>query len=178
MTQALMKSEKQPWWLILMSGIVNIIIGVLLLSTPAKTVFVLTIALGVYWIVSGFFILVGMFMDHSSWGWKLFVGVLSVIAGFVILGHPIISAVSILPVIVLLLGINGLIIGIVMLIMAFQGGGWGSGILGVLSIIFGIILILNFTSPGMIIGLIWAAGILAIFGGIGELFQAFRQKAA
>jgi uncharacterized membrane protein HdeD (DUF308 family) len=178
MTEAIMKTQQKPWWLILMGGIVNIIIGVLLLAAPAKTVFVLAIALGIYWIVSGIFTLVAMFIDRSSWGWKLLIGILSILAGFVILSYPIMSALVLPSILILILGINGLIIGILMLIMAFQGGGWGIGILGILSIIFGIILILNFTSPAMVVGLVWAAGFLAIFGGIGELFQAFRQKAS
>ncbi len=175
---ATMETKQSPWWLVLMGGILNIIIGILLLTAPAKTVFVLVLALGIYWIVSGIFTLVGMFIDHSAWGWKLVIGALSIIAGIVILSYPIMSALTFPSILILLLGINGVIIGIVMLINAFQGGGWGAGILGVLSIIFGIILVLNYTSPAMIVGLVWAAGFLAIIGGVGNLFQAFRQRSA
>jgi len=175
---ASMETKQSPWWLVLMGGILNIIIGILLLTAPAKTVYVLVLALGIYWIISGIFTLVGMFVDHSAWGWKLFFGALSIIAGIVILSYPIMSALVFPSILILLLGINGVIIGIVMLINAFQGGGWGAGILGALSIIFGIILILNYTSPAMVVSLVWAAGILAIIAGIGNLIQAFRQRSA
>lgn len=177
-TEAMAIETKQsPWWLILMGGILNIIIGILLLTVPVKTVFLLVLALGFYWIVSGIFTLIAMFMDHSAWGWKLFMGALSIIAGIVILRYPLISAVTVPSILILILGIQGVIVGIISLIMAFKGGGWGAGILGALSIIFGVILMANFTAPGMVITLVWVAAIFAIVGGIFQLFQAFRQKA-
>ena len=178
-TEAMTLETKQtPWWLILMGGILNIVVGILLLTAPVKTTFVLVLALGFYWIVSGIFTLVGMFVDHSAWGWKLFIGFISIIAGITILRYPLISAVTIPSVIVLMLGIQGLIVGIFGLIMAFKGGGWGAGILGVLSIVFGLILMANFSAPGMILTLVWVAGIFALVGGLFEIVHAFQQRAA
>jgi uncharacterized membrane protein HdeD (DUF308 family) len=171
------KTEQHPWWLHLMSGIFNLIIGFLLLTVPVKTVFVLVVALGLYWIVSGMFVLVGMFVDHSAWGWKLFVGLISILAGTYILRYPLISAVTIPQIIILLMGIQGLISGIVMLVMAFKGGGLGSGILGALSVIFGGVLIANYSAPGMVITLVWVVAVFALVGGIGQIVQAFMQRA-
>ena len=177
-TEAMAFETKQtPWWVILMGGILNIVVGILLLTTPIKTTYLLVLALGFYWIVSGIFTLVGMFVDHTAWGWKLFMGILSILAGLVILRYPIISSLTIPTILILLLGIQGLIVGIIGLIMAFRGGGWGAGILGALSIVFGIILIANFSAPGMVLTLIWVAAIFAIVGGIFQLVQAFRQRA-
>jgi len=178
-TEAMTFETKQtPWWLILMGGILNVVVGVLLLSAPVKTTFVLVLALGFYWIVGGIFTLVGMFVDHTAWGWKLFMGLLSIAAGTVILRYPLISAVTIPSVIVLMLGIQGVIVGIIGLIMAFKGGGWGSGILGALSIVFGVILMANFSSPGMVLTLVWVAGIFAMVGGLFQIVHAFQQRAA
>jgi len=177
-TEAMTFETKQtPWWLILMGGILNIVVGVLLLTAPVKTTFVLVLALGFYWIVGGIFTLVGMFVDHTAWGWKLFMGLLSIAAGTVILRYPLISAVTIPSVIVLMLGIQGVIVGIIGLIMAFKGGGWGSGILGALSIVFGVILMANFSSPGMVLTLVWVAGIFAMVGGLFQIVHAFQQRA-
>jgi len=177
-TEAMTFETKQtPWWLILMGGILNVVVGVLLLSAPVKTTFVLVLALGFYWIVGGIFTLVGMFVDHTAWGWKLFMGLLSIAAGTVILRYPLISAVTIPSVIVLMLGIQGVIVGIIGLIMAFKGGGWGSGILGALSIVFGVILMANFSSPGMVLTLVWVAGIFAMVGGLFQIVHAFQQRA-
>ena len=177
-TEAMTFETKQtPWWLILMGGILNIVVGILLLTAPVKTTFVLVLALGFYWIVGGIFTLVGMFVDHTAWGWKLFMGLLSIAAGTVILRYPLISAVTIPSVIVLMLGIQGVIVGIIGLIMAFKGGGWGSGILGALSIVFGVILMANFSSPGMVLTLVWVAGIFAMVGGLFQIVHAFQQRA-
>ena len=171
------ETKQTPWWLILMGGILNVVVGVLLLSAPVKTTFVLVLALGFYWIVGGIFTLVGMFVDHTAWGWKLFMGLLSIVAGTVILRYPLISAVTIPQVLVLVLGIQGVIVGIIGLIMAFKGGGWGSGILGALSIVFGVILMANFSSPGMVLTLVWVAGIFAMVGGLFQIVHAFQQRA-
>ena len=170
------ETKQTPWWVILMGGILNIVVGILLLTAPVKTTFVLVLALGFYWIVSGIFNLVGMFIDHTAWGWKLFTGVLSILAGLVILRYPLVSALTIPSIIILVLGIQGFIVGIIGLIMAFQGGGWGAGILGALSIIFGVILMANFAAPGMAVTLIWVAAVFALVGGIFQIFQAFRQR--
>ena len=170
------ETKQTPWWVTLMGGILNIIIGILLLTTPVKTVYLLVVALGFYWILSGVFTLVGMFVDHSAWGWKLFMGIISILAGIVILRYPIISALTIPTLLILLLGIQGVIVGIIALVMAFKGGGWGAGILGAISIIFGVILIANFTAPGMVVTLVWVAAIFAIIGGIFQLVVAFQNR--
>jgi uncharacterized membrane protein HdeD (DUF308 family) len=173
---ATLETRQTPWWLQLLGGILTVIVGILLLTNPVQTTVALVWALGLYWVIQGIFTLIGMFMDHSAWGWKLFMGLLSIVAGVIVLRHPIASTAVIPTVLILLLGIQGLIVGIVMLVMAFKGGGWGMGILGVLSIIFGIILIANFAAPGATLAFIWAAGILAIAGGAIQIVQSIRQR--
>lgn len=172
------ETQKAPWWLILMNGVVNILLGMLLLSVPVKTVFALVLMLGMFWIIGGIFTLVGMFIDRTAWGWKLFSGLLSIFAGGAILRYPLISTVTIPAIIILLLGIQGLVVGVISLVMAFKGGGWGAGILGALSIIFGGVLIANYTAPGMIVTLVWVTAFMALFGGISQIFQAFQQRSA
>jgi uncharacterized membrane protein HdeD (DUF308 family) len=132
--------------------------------------------LGLYWLIQGIFTLVGMFLDHSAWGWKLFTGILSIIAGILVMRHPIASTLVLPNIAVLLLGIQGLIVGIVMIVMAFRGGGWGMGILGAVSIVFGIILILVYGELGTAAVFIWVVGIFAVVGGIVQAFQAFMQR--
>jgi uncharacterized membrane protein HdeD (DUF308 family) len=117
-----------------------------------------------------------MFLDHSAWGWKLFMGVLGILAGIVVMRYPIASALVLPSIYILLLGIQGLIVGIVSLVMAFKGGGWSAGILGALSILFGIILILNYANVGTILAFIWIVAILAIAGGLVQIFQAFSLR--
>jgi uncharacterized membrane protein HdeD (DUF308 family) len=170
------ETQRSPWWLTLMGGILSIIVGILLLTSPAKTVFTLVVALGVYWIISGIITLVGMFVDHTAWGWKLFIGLISILAGILILRYPIMATIEVPQVIVLLAAFQSLLIGVILLIMAFQGGGWGSGILGVLALLFGAILLMNYWKLAAVVGLIWFVAILAIIGGIAQLIFAFQQR--
>ncbi|MFN2219382.1 MAG: HdeD family acid-resistance protein [Anaerolineae bacterium] len=172
------ETRQVPWWLLLLGGILNVIVGILLLTVPGKTTLALVWVLGLYWLIQGIFTLVGMFLDHSAWGWKLFVGILGIIAGVLVMRHPIASALLLPNIAVLLLGIQGLIVGIVMIVMAFKGGGWGMGILGAVSIVFGIILILAYGELGTAAVFIWVVGIFAVVGGIAQSVQAFMQRRA
>jgi uncharacterized membrane protein HdeD (DUF308 family) len=159
-----------------------VIIGAILLWAPAKTAantyLLLVTLLGIYWIVSGVLDLVHMFTDHTGWGWKLFMGLISIIAGSYIVAYPVAAAVALPRVFVLVLGIWGLIQGTVALIMAFKGGGWGLGALGVIGIIFGVILIANYMVPGMGLSLIWVAAVWALIGGAFMIVRAFQQRNA
>ncbi|MCU0507192.1 MAG: DUF308 domain-containing protein [Anaerolineae bacterium] len=173
-----LQTKQAPWWLGLMAGILNIVLGIMLLTIPVKTVLALVWVLGIYWVIQGIFTLVGMFVDRTAWGWKLFSGLLSIIAGIVVVRHPIASAVAMPVILMWILGIQGIIVGLIALVMAFRGGGILSAILGVLSVVFGVIILLNATSPAMIVTFVWVVGIFAIVGGIAGIFQAFRNRAA
>ena len=173
---------ERPWWLTLIGGILAVIVGAILLWAPAKTrveTYTLLVALlGIYWLIQGIFEIIAMFVDHSMWGWKLFIGIISIIAGGAILVYPIAAALALPRIFVLVLGIWGLVYGVILLIMAFQGGGWGAGILGLLGIIFGIILMANWSVPGMGLAMIWVAAVFGVIGGIVLIIQAFRQRSA
>ncbi len=163
-----------PWWLILIEGIALIIIGALFLINPVQTAGIAVFVLGIYWLIHGIFSLISIFIDSSAWGWKLFVGILGIIAGILVLQHPLWSPVVIGATLIIILGIQGILAGIMQLIMAFTGGGWGLAILGVISIIIGIILLANVWVAT--ISLPWVIGIFAIIGGIIAVIQAFRQR--
>ncbi len=172
-----LKTEKSPWWVMLIGGILAILIGLLLLTAPAKTVFTLVMALGIYWIIQGLVTLVGMFIDHTAWGWKLFMGLLGILAGFLILRYPLMSTLEIPRLVLLFAAFQSLVVGVLTLIMAFQGGGWGAGILGALEIIFGILLLANFWRLAAIAGLVLFAAIMGLAGGVLMIIRAFQQRA-
>ena len=92
--------------------------------------------------------------------------------------YPVASGLALPKIFVRVLGIWGLMEGIVLLIMAFKGGGWGAGILGALSIIFGGILLANANVPGMGLSFIWAAAWMGVIGGIVMIVQSFRTRKA
>jgi uncharacterized membrane protein HdeD (DUF308 family) len=181
-TASQVQTRQRPWWLTLITGILLVIVGGILLWSPAKTkvetYMILVSVLGIYWLVEGIFDIVSIFIDHSMWGWKLFIGIVSIIAGAYILMYPVATALALPRIFVLVMGIWGLMYGIILLFMAFQGGGWGAGILGALGIIFGIILMVNYASPGMGLAMLWTAAVFGVIGGIVMIVQAFRQRSA
>jgi len=155
-------------------GIFSILIGFLLLTYPGATTLVLVQFLGIYWLVSGIVSVVAIFTDHALWGWKLFIGVVGILAGLAIMRHPLWSTFMIPTVLVIFMGVSGLSIGIVSLIAAFQGGGWGPGILGALSIVFGMLLLFSPFVAGL--ALPWVYGVFGIAGGFAGIIAAFRRK--
>ncbi len=179
---AVQTKPQRPWWLTLVLGIAAIIVGALLLwgnlVTQVRTYFLLVEVLGIWWLVDGIFDIVGLFVDRTAWGWKLFIGVVSIIAGGYILMYPVIVGLELPQLFVLLLGIWGVVKGFVLLLLAFQGGGWAAGIMGVITLIFGFILIANYGVPGWGLSLVWVAAVFAFIGGFFMVFRAFQQRKA
>jgi len=182
MTATSMETKARPWWLTLIAGVAAVVIGAVLLWSPAKTKvdtwLLLTTFLGIYWLILGILDLVHLFQDRTAWGWKLFIGIVSILAGAYILMYPAAAAVVLPKVFTLVLGIWGLVYGVILLIMAFQGGGWGAGILGVLGIILGISLVVNWAVLGAGLAFVWAAAVCMLIGGIILIVRGFQQRTA
>lgn len=176
MTAVTVESETKavPWWLLLIEGIALIILGLLWLASPGATTVVFIQVLGIYWLIAGIFRIVSMFLDHSMWGWKLAAGILGILAGIIVLQHPLWSPFVVGATLVILLGVQGLIGGAIGVYQAFKGAGWGIGILGAVSIIFGLYLLFNIGSATLVLP--WVLGIFAIVGGIAAIVMAFRQR--
>lgn len=163
-----------PWWLLLVEGVAAIVIGVLLLMNPVKMTVLLVQVLAIYWLIKGIVAIISIFIDHTAWGWKLFIGIVGIIAGYVLIQYPLAGTKTVTVAFIVVLGIQGIMIGIVELIQAFQGGGWGIGILGGLSVVIGIWLLLNAWD---VVGILpWVLGIMAIIGGIFAIIMAFKVK--
>jgi len=166
--------SRVPWWFLLIEGIVAIIVGILLLMNPYKMSVLLVQVLAVYWLIKGIVSLVSLFVDRSAWGWKLFVGIVGIIAGYVLIQHPIGGTAVAAQAFIIVLGIQGIIMGIVELIQAFQGAGWGVGILGALTTLIGLWLLGNAWASARVLP--WVLGILAIIGGMIAIVYAYRYK--
>jgi uncharacterized membrane protein HdeD (DUF308 family) len=176
MTAFAQRTEEKgfPWWLVLLEGIVAAILGLFLLTAPGATLFVLIQVLGIFWLVGGLFRIVSIFLDSSLWGWKLVGGVLGILAGIVVLQHPLWSSVLVPAIYLIILGIQGLISGGVSLVLAFSGGGWGVGILGALSIVFGLVLLFNVWIGVVVLPFI--LGAVGIVGGGLAIAVAFAMR--
>lgn len=180
MTAVAAKPVGRPWWMTLIMGIMSIIVGGLLLfgswTTRVRTYELLVVLIGIWWLTDGIMNLVYMFVDHRAWGWKLFMGIVGILAGGWILIYPVYAAIALPQIFVLVLGLYGLFEGIALLLLAFRGAGWGAGIMGAIAMVLGIILIANYGVPGWGLSMIWAAAFWLFFGGFVMVFRAFRDR--
>ena len=168
------RGEALPWWVVLVEGIVLALFGLILLVAPGASLVFLVWLVGIYLLIAGILRIVGIFLDASSWGWKLAAAILCLIAGLAILSNPLWSTTLTSTWLVILVGFLAMLQGAAGLIVAFQGGGWGMGALSVLGILFGLFLVIN-----PLIGVAALTLILAIFmliGGVGAVIQAFRMR--
>ena len=140
--------------------------------------------MGIYWIIIGILDLVSLFRDRTAWGWRLFIGIIALLAGLVIVSgfigndRPLAEALATTAAVGVafawVIGFMAVIYGIVALIAAFRGGGWGAAIMGVLGILFGLLILGNTLIAAASLPI--ALGILFIFGGIFMLVVAFRMR--
>lgn len=168
------ETREFPWWIPLLQGIASVIFGLLLLFVREEFLSLIVVLLGLYWLIAGLFNIISIFIDNSAWGWKLFIGILGIIAGIIVIQHPLWGSYVLPALAAVLLGIQGLIVGIISLIFAFRGGGWGAGILGVVSIILGLLLLFNAMVAGQL--LVILIGIVMIIGGVAAIIWAFQMR--
>jgi uncharacterized membrane protein HdeD (DUF308 family) len=177
MTTASALPSQQPniWWLFLLQGIAGIILGVMLVTAPGVTLVALVTFLGFYWLAMGILALVRVFVDRSvPWIWSLLIGIVGILAGIFVVRHPLLAALTVPTVIVIILGVEGLIMGVLEIIAAFKGGGIGSFILGVIYLLIGLLLLGSPMAAALAVPLVF--GVLLLVQGVALIVWAFRVR--
>jgi uncharacterized membrane protein HdeD (DUF308 family) len=169
-----------PWWLVLLWGIFAVIIGGLFLAYPYNTLMASIVFLGVYWFIGGIFTLFAAFMEETDRGWKILIAIISIIAGIAILAYPYYSFLILPAFFIIFVGFWALFVGAVKIYQGFAGKDWGAAILGIISIIFGFLLL---GSPYFAAALLpYIFGGFALVGGLAAIIVSFvirgEQKAA
>ncbi|ACQ82272.1 protein of unknown function DUF308 membrane [Beutenbergia cavernae DSM 12333] len=168
----------QVWYYPVIRGVLAIILGILALVWPGATVLTLVLLLGAFWVVDGIVELV----DGIRWrglpgaGWRIFFGIVSIIAGLVLLFRPGMS----LDVIIIVGGIWAILGGIFIVVAAFQARplpGWGWTLFtGIVIAILGILLLVQ---PGITAAaLVLTLGIWAIVVGLVLVILGFQIRSA
>jgi uncharacterized membrane protein HdeD (DUF308 family) len=175
-TTALQPQQSSIWWFFLLEGIAGIILGLLLITDPGATLVALVTFLGFYWLIMGILALVRIFIDRSvPWIWSLLIGIVGILAGILVLRHPLLAALTVPTVIVIILGVEGLIMGVLEIIAGFSGGGIGSFIMGVLYVLVGLLLLGSPIAAALAVPLVF--GILLLIQGVAHVVLAFRARA-
>jgi uncharacterized membrane protein HdeD (DUF308 family) len=164
-----------PWWVVFLEGVIAIIAGLFLLYQPVITTILLIQVLGIFWLAGGIVSVIGALVFPGNRWWKLLSGILSLIAGIVILMYPVYSPFIVLTLLIIFIGAWVIVTGAVKFAWALKGGGWGMGILGILTIILGLLLLAN-SLAGILI-LPWIFGFFLIIGGIGAVIVGIKTRA-
>lgn len=97
-------------------GVLAVVVGFALLRTPFQSVEVFIFVLGIFWLIQGIMTFVAAFAVKQGRNWRLFSGILGILAGIVILVYPITSAVTL----AFIGGIWLVILGVTQIIAGFQ----------------------------------------------------------
>jgi len=97
-------------------GVLSIGIGLMLLRAPFQALEVMIFALGFWWVFSGILGIFRGFQLASGKGWAIFMGIITFVAGMVILAYPIRSAETL----AFVGGIMLIILGLSEVVAAFQ----------------------------------------------------------
>ena len=162
-----------PRWAVVVQGIAGILIGLLLILAPEASSVVLVGLLGLYWLVGGILALVSLAWDRKQWGWTIVGGLLGIVAGLMIIRHPLWSTVIVEGSLFIFFGFLGIAFGAVAIVRAFATRDWGLGLLGVVDIVIGLFLLLNPLKA--VVALPILLGIIALAGGIAALVVAVRM---
>ena len=174
---AVSKEQSSIWWVFLLQGVAGILLGLMLITDPGATLVVVVTFLGFYWLFTGIMALVRVFVDRSvPWFWSLLIGIIGILAGLVVLRHPLFAALTVPAVIVIVLGIEALVMGVLDIIGGFSGGGLGSFFLGVINLVIGLLLLASPLTAALAVPLVF--GVLLLIQGVALIILAFRIRAA
>lgn len=165
------------WWLVALRGVCAILFGLIALIAPGVTILTLVLFFSAYMLVDGIFAIAGAVRAagrHERWGWLLLEGLLDILVGiaaFLVPAAAVWAAIY-------LLAFWALVSGGMMIASAFSlhkhYGRWWLVLGGVISVLFGIALLIN---PGMsAVVLTWWLGGYAVAFGIMLLILAFSLR--
>jgi uncharacterized membrane protein HdeD (DUF308 family) len=164
------------WWALTIKGILSVIFGLIIFLSPGIGAIALAYYFGILAFIAGSFMVVGAVTNKASnphWGWWLFEGVLDVIFGVIVISYPLMS----IAIFILFIGVWAIFMGMAQVISFFTVSAKGKGLFlfgGIISIIFGILLILNPIFGAM--SLTMLIGIFVLFYGIFAIMLSFKIK--
>jgi uncharacterized membrane protein HdeD (DUF308 family) len=172
------RSLGQYWWLFLLRGVLSIVLGVLALVWPGKTLGVLILLFGLFVLLNGIvdiFASIGAMGLHQSWGWRLAAGIFGILAGLAILRWPGVTALIML----FLVALWAIVTGIIVIVSAIADHeamqhAWLVVLAGVISVLFGIAMFVWPTAG--LLTITYLIGIFAIVYGIMYCAVAFRVR--
>lgn len=113
--------EEHNWWYLLMQGVLSVIVGGLVLRAPFLTEILVVIYIAIWMIAIGAMEIVTAVRLHKQIkgeGWYVASGIISILAGIIILYNPMGG----LWALTWLIGFNAILFGAIFIIMGFRLG--------------------------------------------------------
>ena len=169
------KPIRSIWWLLALFGLISLGVGIYFVASPHETLSTFAVIAGIVLVIDGALaVLASIFGKGDGRGLLATIGVLSLIAGLVLIKHPFTA----LTVFVLIVGIWLIAAGVVRLIVAIgdKEGRGGNLILSAIDLIAGIAI---FSWPNLSLStLAVIIGIVLIIRGIADIYVGFALRSA
>jgi uncharacterized membrane protein HdeD (DUF308 family) len=178
MDATLLHTMGRMWWLVLLRGLAAIVFGILAWAWPGVTLITLVLFWGAYALVDGVAALVGGWQTKDSGKpmWQIvLVGIVGIAAGIFTFVQPGVTAVALLILIAAWAIVNGVFeIAAAIRLRKEIDNEWLLILSGVLSIVFGIFMIVNPGAGAMAV--LWLIGVFAIAYGALLVMLSFKLK--
>lgn len=166
------------WWAVALRGGAAVLFGLLTIFNPGATLATLVLLFGVFVLIDGALSIVAGLRQREAggvWGGLLLAGVLAIVVGALTLWYPRMTGLFLLY----LVAAWALVIGVGQIVSAFRlrreiAGEWLLGLSGLLSLLFGVLLLFA-PAAGALALAIWI-GAYALFAGVVLLALAFRLR--
>jgi uncharacterized membrane protein HdeD (DUF308 family) len=176
--EALLDQLGRNWGWIALRGVAAVIFGVLAFAWPGATLFVLVLFWGAYVLAEGIFALIAAFRvrDQGKPMWTFVaIGILGIAAGIVTFLWPGITALTL----IIFIAVWAFFMGIFQIIAAIRlrkeiEHEWLLGLSGVLSVIFGAVMMARPVEG--LVAVVWVIAAYSIVFGILLIVLAFRLK--
>lgn len=166
------------WWMLALRGLLAIIFGLIALFAPGIALLAFIAVFAVYAIIDGVVAVTVAIRERESlkrWGWVLFEGIISILAGIFAFFYPVKTALILLFIVAawaILTGILEIVTAIAL--REHLSHEWALILAGIVSIVFGLIL---FIFPGAgLLSLLWLVGIYSICFGVLFIVRAFQLR--
>ena len=168
----------QNWWLFLLRGILGIIFGLIALIFPGPTMLSLVLLFSAYMLVDGIFAIVSAVRairrKEDRWGLLIFEGLLNIAVGILAFLWPGITVIAF----VILVAAWAIVSGGLMTAAGFRlnvdHGRWWLILGGLLSIAFGVLLVIAPLIGAVV--LTWWIGAYAIAFGVALIIFSFKLR--
>jgi uncharacterized membrane protein HdeD (DUF308 family) len=175
----MLERMSHDWWILALQGVAAIVFGLLALIWPEITLLALVFLFAAYALTDGVLALIGGIRrggdgERPDW-WRIARGLVGIAAGIIAFAMPDITAFALL----LVIATWAIVSGAIEVVAAYQlrevlRGEWLLALEGVLSILFGIVLI-AFPGAGAL-AVVWLIGAFAIVSGVLMFMTAFRLR--